>query len=202
MIRTVSSGWFLAFLVSACSTAPTSELGAAPSASTISRSAETTTTTSEENNEPIAKNLGDLAGAGCPGPTIDSCAVKFRITKITGCTGAGYEGDPPPTGTTRKLVWMEVETGPSYSVADLPSYVFTQFAAINADGVTTGGELNPSLSWECVPTQANMGFGDQNWMAGKKYAGAIEIYLPDDAVVITNGDGFWRVTTVLTTRRW
>lgn len=86
---------------------------------------------------------------------------------------------------------MDVETGPSYDVNELPSYLFTQFAAINADGVTTGGDLNPSSGWECAPTHANMGFGDQDWMASKKYAGAIEIYLPDDAVKITNGEGFW-----------
>jgi hypothetical protein len=115
----------------------------------------------------------------------------FTITKVTDCTGNGYAGDPPPAGTTRKLAWIELQTGPSYTTTDLPSYLLTRFAAINGAGVTTGGELNPSTSWEYAATQSRIGFGDENWMAGKKYAGAIEIYLPDDAVKIVNGDGFW-----------
>jgi len=36
-----------------------------------------------------------------------------------------------------------------------------------------------------------MGFGDENWLPGKKYAGAVEVYLPDDAAKITNGQGLW-----------
>lgn len=49
-------------------------------------------------------------------------------------------------------------------------------------------ETGPSYD---APTHANMGLGDQNWLPNKRYAGAIEIYLPNDAVKITNGEGFW-----------
>jgi hypothetical protein len=153
---------------------------------------ETTTTTSPADQEPIAKNLGDIAGAGCPSQdSFTGCTITFTITKVTDCTGDGYAGDPPPAGTHRKLAWVEIQTGSAYSTADLPSYLFTDFAAINANGVTTGGNLNPSTGWDCAPTQASIGFGDENWLPGRKYAGAIEIYLPDDAVKIVNGQGIW-----------
>jgi hypothetical protein len=36
-----------------------------------------------------------------------------------------------------------------------------------------------------------MGMGDENWLPNKKYAGAIEVYLPVDAVKVANAQGFW-----------
>lgn len=94
-------------------------------------------------------------------------------------------------GLRRSKLLLEVQTGPNYDVTEIPSYLITQFAAIDARGVTTGGDLNPSTSWECVPKKDRIGFGDENWLPNKKYAGAIEIYLPDDAAKISNGDGIW-----------
>jgi hypothetical protein len=153
---------------------------------------ETTTTTSPPVQEPVAKKLGDIAGAGCASAnSFTECAITFTITKVTDCTGDGYAGDPAPVGTHRKLAWIEIQTGPSYSTAELPSYLITDFAAVSADGVTTGGDLNPSTRWDCVPPHASIGFGDENWLPNRKYAGAIEIYLPDDAVMIVNGQGTW-----------
>ncbi|WP_133905509.1 hypothetical protein [Actinophytocola oryzae] len=180
----------MAFLTSCSSKAAEEQPTNRPKASSVELAdAETTTTTPPPNKGPIAKRLGDLAGADCADTSFDNCAMTFTITKVTDCTG-GYPGDAPPTGTTRKLVWVEIQTGPSYTLTDLPSYLVTRFAAINAAGVT-GGDLNPSSRWECAPTQSSIGFGDENWLPNKKYAGAVEIYLPDDAVKITNGDGFW-----------
>lgn len=161
---------------------------AQPTTTTTVQAVSTTTTSAQRGL--IAKRIGDQASAGCQGDSFDQCDLVYRITKITDCTG-GYAGDPPPAGTLRKLVWIEIQTGPSYDVAKLPSYLITQFAAIDARGVTSGGNLNPSTSWECAPKKDRIGFGDEAWMANKKYAGAIEIYLPDDAAKITNGDGFW-----------
>jgi hypothetical protein len=188
MFRKVFVWPLLAWLVVGCSTARTTT--SAPLTSVITTTT-LTTTPPPTAEQPIAKRLGDQAGADCASKTFDDCAIVFTVTKITDCTGDGYAGEPPPAGTTRKLAWMEIQTGPTYTTADIPSYLITQFSAINVDGVTTGGELNPSTSWDCAPTQVRMGFGDESWLANKKYAGAIEIYLPDDAAKITNGEGFW-----------
>lgn len=162
----------------------------ASSTATTTGGATTAATTTSAQRGPIAKRIGDQAGAGCHTPSRDQCDIVYRITKITNCTG-GYAGDPPPAGTHRKLVWIEIQTGPNYDTAEVPSYLITQFAAIDGRGVTTGGDLNPSASWECAPKKDRIGFGDENWLPNKRYAGAIEIYLPDDATKITNGDGFW-----------
>lgn len=115
-----------------------------------------------------------------------NCELDFTITKVTNCTGR-YAGDPPPAGTQRKLVWVEVTTGSQYSEMDFPSSVVTSFDAVSAAGVTSA-DLNPSTYWECAPKTQRMGFGD-DWLPGKKYAGAVEIYLPKDAVKIVNGEG-------------
>ncbi|MEV1114172.1 hypothetical protein AB0I91_03840 [Actinosynnema sp. NPDC049800] len=108
---------------------------------------------------------------------------------MSDCTG-GYEGDPPPSGTTRKLLWIEVQTGSTYDASDLPSSLFTQFTAISANGVTSG-RINPSTYWKCAPEGSRMGFGDEDWLPGKKYAGAVEVYLPDDATKVSNAQGYW-----------
>ncbi|HVK21841.1 MAG TPA: hypothetical protein VM677_10820 [Actinokineospora sp.] len=119
--------------------------------------------------------------------------VQFTITKVTDCVGGGYPGEPPPVGTKRKLVWLEVQTGPNFDSTLIHSGDITRFAAIDAAGVTSG-EINPSTFWACAPIGKVMGHGDEAWLPGKKYAGAIEVYLPDDAVVITNGRGSWEWT--------
>ena len=142
------------------------------------------------NRGPIAKKIGDKAGLDCTGTTVESCAVQYVITKLTDCTGE-YAGDPPPEGTRRQLVWIEVSTGAAYDRVRHYSGQITQFQAIDSRGVTTGGDLNPSSSWTCVPKQERMGFGDESWVPNRKYAGAVEIYLPEDAVKIVNGKGMW-----------
>jgi hypothetical protein len=151
------------------------------------------TTTASSLPKVLQKHLGELAGAGqsC-GSTIESCDLTFTITKITNCTG-GYAGDPPPAGTVRKLVWIQVTTGPNYSTTDIPSGLITRFVAIDSGGVTSG-EINPSTFWKCAPETQRMGFGDENWLPGKKYAGAVEIYLPKDSVKVANGEGTWEWT--------
>ncbi|MFC0110703.1 hypothetical protein [Kibdelosporangium aridum] len=174
------------------STASPSPSSAAAPIQTTSVTSATSQTPSPSSTAPrvLQKNLGDWAGTGdqCAG-TPQSCELSFRITKLTNCTGR-YAGDPPPEGTERKLVWVEVVTGPQYDVTELYSGLVTQFTAINGAGVTSGN-INPSTTWRCAPEGQRMGFGDENWLPGKKYAGAIEVYLPKDAVKIANGDGMW-----------
>ena len=150
----------------------------------------TATTPTKVSRGPIAKKIGDTAGLDCSGSTVESCALQYVITKLTDCTGE-YAGDPPPIGTRRQLVWIEVSTGAAYDPVRHYSGQITRFQAIDDRGVTTGGDLNPSSSWTCVPKQERMGFGDESWMANRKYAGAIEIYLPENAVKIVNGNGMW-----------
>ncbi|MCP3800289.1 hypothetical protein NLX83_13580 [Allokutzneria sp. A3M-2-11 16] len=162
-----------------------------PASSVSSAPAQAAVTTTTAPQGPIAKKLGDKAGMDCPGSTIDSCAVQYTITKLTGCTGGGYAGGAPPAGTRRQLVWIEVSTGSAYDPSRAPSSSITRFQAISAQGVTTGGELNPSSSWKCAPEKDRMGFGDDSWMPNRKYVGAVEIHLPNDAVKIVNGEGRW-----------
>ncbi|WHT17321.1 hypothetical protein N8J89_29910 [Crossiella sp. CA-258035] len=116
--------------------------------------------------------------------------MRFTITKVTKCVGRGHPGDSPPEGTQRRLLWIEVRTGTEYRVDNLPSSWFTQFQAISRQGVTSG-QINPSTGWECAPTKDRIGFGDENWLPGKTYAGAIEVYLPDDATKVVNAEGLW-----------
>lgn len=201
MRSTVAAG-LLALLgfAAGCSQEPAAQPQATPPATALTTSsttsaAPTTTTTTTSSVPPtpkiIQKKIGDLAGIGpnCTA-TGDTCELTYRITKITGCTGKGYAGDAPDAGTTRKLIWVEISTSASYDVAQTRSGLVTQFRAINAAGVTSGG-INPSLRWKCTQEKDQLGFGDENWLPSKKYAGAIEVYLPNDAVKITNGDGNW-----------
>ncbi|WP_157767951.1 hypothetical protein [Actinosynnema pretiosum] len=88
------------------------------------------------------------------------------------------------------MLWIEVETGSGYNVSELPSGYFTEFTAISASGVT-GGRINPSTYWTCAPEGNRIGAGDENWLPGKKYAGAVEVYLPDDATKVANVQGHW-----------
>ena len=83
-----------------------------------------------------------------------------------------------------------MQTGGTYDVSKLPSSLFTQFTAINANSVTSG-RINPSTYWKCAPGGSRMGFGDEDWLPGKKYAGAVEVYLPDDAIKVSNAQGYW-----------
>ncbi|HEX7306909.1 MAG TPA: hypothetical protein VF330_28665 [Lentzea sp.] len=111
------------------------------------------------------------------------------MTKVTDCTG-NYAGDAPPAGSVRKLLWVEVQTGSDFDVDELPSGAFTQFTAISKSGVTSSS-INPSTYWTCAPEGSRMGAGDENWLPGKKYGGAIEVYLPLDAVKVANAQGYW-----------
>ena len=169
---------------------PAASSSSAVATATSIRATTATTAPPAVGRGPIAKKIGDKAGLDCPGSAVESCAVQYVLTSITDCTG-DYAGDPPPAGTHRKLVWIEVTTGAAYDPARHYSGQITRFQSINTKGVTTGGDLNPSSSWTCVPKQERMGFGDESWMANRKYAGAIEIYLPDDAAKIVNGSGMW-----------
>lgn len=170
------------------------------SATSTTTSPTTTTTTPPPPSPPtstqpriLQKRFGELAGVGssCQS-TVETCDIVFTITKITNCTGR-YAGDPPPEGTVRKLVWLQVTTGPNYSTTEIPSGLITQFTAISTTGVTSGN-INPSTWWKCAPENDQMGYGDENWLPGKKYAGAVEVYLPKDAAKISNGDGVWEWT--------
>ncbi|WP_146174643.1 hypothetical protein [Umezawaea tangerina] len=156
------------------------------SATTTATTRTTTAPTTTTRPQPIAFRQGETATAGCAGT---KCDLSFTLTKITDCTGE-YAGSPPPEGSVRKLLWVEVETGSRFSTTDLPSGAFTQFTAINARGFTSG-RINPSSYWTCAPEGSRMGAGDENWLPGKKYGGAIEVYLPLDAVKVVNAQGFW-----------
>lgn len=116
--------------------------------------------------------------------------MQFTITKVTKCVGRGYPGEAPPEGTQRRLLWVEVRTGGDYRVNELSSGLFTQFQSISRRDVTSG-DINPSSSWECSPKKDRIGFGDEDWLPHKTYAGAIEVYLPDDAAKVVNAEGLW-----------
>jgi hypothetical protein len=174
---------------STAATLPVASSG--PTSTTASSPTQTPSISVPPTTTPVLqKTIGQWAGAGnqCGG-TPQSCTLAFRITKVTDCTGR-YAGDPPPAGTERRLIWLEISTGSQYDGADLPSSLVTQFSAIDAAGVTSGN-INPSTSWKCAPEGQRIGFGDETWRPGKKYAGAVEVYLPKDAVKVTNGDGVW-----------
>ncbi|WP_143261494.1 hypothetical protein [Allokutzneria sp. NRRL B-24872] len=186
MRRVVILSSVLALSLFGCAQQPQ---GVSPAPSSVVAPAVTTTTSAVQ--APLAKKLGDRAGLDCSGSTIDSCSLQYTITKLTGCTGGGYVGDAPLEGTRRQLVWIEISTGSAYDGSRAPSGAITRFQAISDQGVTTGGELNPSSSWKCAPEKDRMGFGDDNWMPNRKYVGAVEIHLPNDAVKIVNGGGRW-----------
>lgn len=174
------------FAASGCATAPTSGDQTMPTNPATTTVAATTLTTTTATPQPSTYRIGEQATGGCSGST---CSLTFTITKVTDCTG-GYAGDPPPANTTRKLLWVEVQTGPDFDVSQLPSSAFTQFTSISSSGVT-GGVINPSTFWECAPKGSGIGMGDENWLPNKKYAGAIEVYLPNDAVMVANANGYW-----------
>lgn len=136
-----------------------------------------------------ARREGGVGGDDCVN-SLAGCMVQYTITKVSDCQGRGYHGDAPPAGTKRKLVWLEIQTGPNYDPTVIYSGFILRFASTNAAGVTSA-EINPSTSWDCAPTGQNIGSGDQSWLPGKKYAGAVEVYLPTDAVELVNGQGGW-----------
>lgn len=181
-------------LVTGCSTTPEAPAPTSPTSPTSSTTPppRTTTTTTAAAPTATAKKLGEKAGVGGDGcvNSLASCMVQYTITKVSDCQGRGYHGDAPPAGTKRKLVWLEVQTGANYDPAIIYSGFILRFASANSAGVTTA-EINPSTSWDCAPTGQNIGFGDQSWLPGKKYAGAVEVYLPTDAVKLVNGQGGW-----------
>lgn len=112
------------------------------------------------------------------------------MTKVTGCTGTGYWGDPPPKGTHRKLIWLSITTTKAYDPGLTTPHDVTDFVAISNSGVT-GGSINVNESWYCVDANSEMGFHD-HWNPGQKYVGAVEVYLPDNAAKVANGDGMWQ----------
>jgi uncharacterized protein YceK len=177
-------------LLAGCGSSTTAaSTGSSTPTTTATTTTTTTTAATSARRGPIPKRIGDLAGAGKACTTIDTCDLKLTITKITDCTG-GYAGDPPPSGTTRKLIWLDITTGPTYNATDLPSYPVTDFSSISTDGISSNS-IGVSTSWECVTRADRLGFGDATWMPNKKYRGAVEVYLPNNAAKVVNGDGLW-----------
>lgn len=177
----------VALLLAGCAGLPRTS-GEGPSSTSATPTTTTTaiTTTTTTTPKPTSFRLGETASGGCSGA---DCALKFTLIKVTDCTGR-YAGNPPPSGSVRKLLWVEVQTGSDFDIAKLPSGVFTRFTAINTNGVTSPS-INPSTFWTCAPEGSRMGMGDENWLPDKKYGGAIEVYLPVDAVKVVNAQGFW-----------
>ena len=188
MKHVLASVCLLVVVVAGCSQPTETGQASTGGTTTVTTTTTRTTTTAPTSTPPKPRTLrlGDTATAGCVGT---DCDLAFTLKEVTECTG-DYAGAPPPSGTERKLLWVEVQTGTRYQVSELPSGAFTQFKAINVSGVT-GGRINPSTYWTCAPEGSRMGFGDEDWLPNQKYGGAIEVYLPVASAKVVNAQGFW-----------
>ncbi|MEU5690720.1 hypothetical protein [Actinosynnema sp. NPDC020468] len=116
--------------------------------------------------------------------------MKFTLVKVSECTGE-RGGETLPPGTSRKLLWIEVETSNAYDASTLPASRFTQFTAINPTGVTKGA-INPTTPGPCAAKADRVGFTGEPWAQGRKYSGAVEVFLPDTATKVVNAEGYWQ----------
>ncbi|MBP2325320.1 hypothetical protein JOF56_005705 [Kibdelosporangium banguiense] len=136
----------------------------------------------------LSRVLGEYAGFGssCQSHTDPGCTLRFTVTKVSECAAGVSPGGPPPPGTRRKVVWLEVATGPGFTDSAESQDLVTQFTSVDSRGVTSGTIRADSMG-PCVPRHQRIGPPLDHWQPGKKYAGGVEVFLPDGAAKIVNG---------------
>ncbi|TCO47294.1 hypothetical protein [Actinocrispum wychmicini] len=144
--------------------------------------------TSPSRPQVESRAFGEYVGFGpnCQSRNDPACNIRLTVIKLTDCAPGASFDRPPPPGTHRKVVWMDVATGPDFSNPIQVQESVTGFTAVDARGVTSGS-IRGDYDGPCLPTHQRLGVPTVAWQPNKKYSGGVEVFLPDGTVKIVNG---------------